>query len=403
MASNSYSRKLPSIPTPRGKEITPALARILTPMKTIIENLIVERDNNDLQALDIEEVIAQVQENIDTGVLDTGTGNDPVPRATGLVAAGDVKNITLTWEAPSYSNHAYTEVFRSTTNDRPTGSRIGTTAGATFVDKTANKNQQPYYYWIRFYSSGGIYGPFNADNNAGVEGNLAEIGADEFGDGIAPVEYLSALPSTGLFNGRVVYNSTDDTLNVYEGSAWTTYYPDYPTEVLSSLPVTGLYSGRTVYNSTDSTYNIYNGSGWTSYYESDHPTLPIVPNHGSDLDNAVTISTAAWNTVATVTLDMGAAADYTSIHVMVTGQLDANATPGTATTLDVRFTYDGTAAFTENGIAVPANGSPVLYSRNYAISVPGADTGNKVIEFQAWMAGTATDFTDLHMTVVAYA
>ena len=233
--SSTYGRKLPSIPTPRGPGISEELARILRPMKTVIENLVVERNRNDLGVVDVESIAAEVQALIDTCLIDTSTSNEPPPRLLNLAAVGDLKNIALSWDAPRYENHAYVEIFRSTTNDRTTASRIGTTAGATYTDKTANKNST-YYYWARNFSSGGKYGAFSTADTAGVVGQLSSLAADEFGAGIAPLEYLSALPSADNFDGRAVYNSTDNTFNVYEGSSWTTYYPDYPTEVLSALP-----------------------------------------------------------------------------------------------------------------------------------------------------------------------
>jgi len=49
-----------------------------------------------------------------------------------------------------------------------------------------------------------------------------ELSASVFPTTLRPIEYVSTLPSTGNFEGRVAYLSTDDKLYRYTGTAWTT-------------------------------------------------------------------------------------------------------------------------------------------------------------------------------------
>ena len=95
----------------------------------------------------------------------------PPPAPTGLVASGAFNNIILDWDEPGlkYSNHAYTEIWRSGTNERSDAVLIGTAPGAVYVDPVANSST--YYYWIKFVSQADVRGPFNS--LVGVQGETA--------------------------------------------------------------------------------------------------------------------------------------------------------------------------------------------------------------------------------------
>jgi len=82
------------------------------------------------------------------------------PAPQGLAATGTVTSIMLTWEWPDgYDNLAYTEIWRSGTDDFGTAVRIGSSSFITYVD-TVNP-MSTHYYWIRFVSLADVTGPFN--------------------------------------------------------------------------------------------------------------------------------------------------------------------------------------------------------------------------------------------------
>ena len=52
-----------------------------------------------------------------------------------------------------------------------------------------------------------------------------QLGANLFSNDLRPIERVSSLPSTGLFQGRVVLLTTDNKLYRYTGNAWTSTVP----------------------------------------------------------------------------------------------------------------------------------------------------------------------------------
>lgn len=100
-----------------------------------------------------------------SGFLPLPSGQDdftPPPAPSGLTIDGAFNNIILDWDDPtdSYSNHAFTEIWRSATNDIGTATLIGTARGLVYADAVGNNNS--YYYWIRFVSTANVTGPYNS-------------------------------------------------------------------------------------------------------------------------------------------------------------------------------------------------------------------------------------------------
>ena len=86
----------------------------------------------------------------------------PPPAPTNLVVSGALSTIILDWDAPRYSNHAYTEIWRSGTPVIGTAERIGMAPGAVYADSVGGGHT--YYYWIRFVSTADVSGPYNSTN-----------------------------------------------------------------------------------------------------------------------------------------------------------------------------------------------------------------------------------------------
>ena len=104
-----------------------------------------------------------------------GATDDPVdlsipPAPTGLEASGAFTEIVINWNPPTYSNHSFTEVFRSRDDAIGTAQLVTTTASFVTTD-TVGYNQE-YYYWVRFVSTSGVRGPFNQTN--GVKATTVE-------------------------------------------------------------------------------------------------------------------------------------------------------------------------------------------------------------------------------------
>lgn len=110
---------------------------------------------------------------IGTGGTGFGPGSNdetadltPPPQPTGLTAVATLTNVFLSWNGAAYSNHAYTQVWRSETNVLGSAVMVGTTIGSLYSDPV--RENTTYYYWIRFVSMADVIGPYNATNGTQV-------------------------------------------------------------------------------------------------------------------------------------------------------------------------------------------------------------------------------------------
>lgn len=102
-----------------------------------------------------------------------------------------------------------------------------------------------------------------------------------FASGIEPVGIVSSLPSpTGYTGAQIVFNTTDNKLYRYTGTEWVASVPTTdlvgtipgdnfssdlrPIEVLGALPTTGNFQGRQVFLTTDNKLYRYNGTAFTA-------------------------------------------------------------------------------------------------------------------------------------------
>lgn len=95
------------------------------------------------------------------------------PAPTGFNVNSGVFHILLDWDPPllAYGNHAYTEVWRNTADNRANAVMIAQADGFLHPDMDVSFGTT-YYYWIRFVSAADVPGPFNAVN--GTPGSVKE-------------------------------------------------------------------------------------------------------------------------------------------------------------------------------------------------------------------------------------
>lgn len=91
---------------------------------------------------------------------DPATDYTTPPAPTGLVAKGGLTNVYLSWDGAPYRNHAFAEVWRSSSDNIGSAFLIGTTAASVYADPA--QEDSTYYYWVRFVSQANITGPYNA-------------------------------------------------------------------------------------------------------------------------------------------------------------------------------------------------------------------------------------------------
>lgn len=92
------------------------------------------------------------------------------PLPVGFAGVGILGGVTLIWDNPHkiYSNHGYTEVFRSQADDFATAELIGRDNGGQYSDWDVQPAGQ-YYYWIRNVSVPGVQGPIQSTAGLFVE------------------------------------------------------------------------------------------------------------------------------------------------------------------------------------------------------------------------------------------
>jgi len=134
--------------------------------------------------------------------------NSTIPPAiTGLTASGALTHIILSWTDTGFSLRAFTEIWRSTSNDLGTAVMVGTSQSSVFADGNVTVGAT-YYYWVRDVSTSNINGPFNAV--AGVSGSTApdipyiigmlngQISSSELAAALSSRIDLIDAPTTGL-------------------------------------------------------------------------------------------------------------------------------------------------------------------------------------------------------------
>lgn len=124
---------------------------------------------------------------IEAGIAVPGPGNSllpsappssdttPPPAPAGLVAAGTLTSIYLTWDDPGYSNHSYTKIWRALTDNFSNAVVIGSRAGAVRIFADSVGMGASYYYWIQHVSKADVAGSVvgSGVGQAGVYGYTA--------------------------------------------------------------------------------------------------------------------------------------------------------------------------------------------------------------------------------------
>jgi len=83
----------------------------------------------------------------------------PTP-ASGLATTGIFGGVVLDWDAPAYTGHAHTEVWRAQVDDRAQATLVHQSPLSSYTDITGGTTV--HYYWVRQVNSAGQVGGFNA-------------------------------------------------------------------------------------------------------------------------------------------------------------------------------------------------------------------------------------------------
>jgi len=125
------------------------------------------------------------------------------PKPDGFNVSGGFNGyINLTWTIPGvlYGNHAYTNVYRSETDNFANAILVGREAGSFYTDDVrADTEPKIYYYWITFTSESDIDGPTNATSGTA-------------GQALVDVAYLLETLTDNLADAPATLGASDQTL-----------------------------------------------------------------------------------------------------------------------------------------------------------------------------------------------
>lgn len=83
------------------------------------------------------------------------------PAPENFAASGAIENIILTWKKPVFVSYAYTEIWRSDTNNIGNAAKVGSTTANIYADTTGS-NSSVKYYWVRHVNANNVAGPYNS-------------------------------------------------------------------------------------------------------------------------------------------------------------------------------------------------------------------------------------------------
>lgn len=147
-----------------------------------------------------------------TSTAHSVTGKTTGPAAPiGLAATTLPKGVRLTWAVSADLDRAYTEIWRSATNDRNAATRIAITDGSSY-DHTGLLPLAQGYYWVRDVNFSRVAGGWNpAGATSGIVGTAGFVQADDL-----DVGQLSAISA----NLGTVTAGTVDLASDPNGTGW---------------------------------------------------------------------------------------------------------------------------------------------------------------------------------------
>ena len=126
-----------------------------------------------------EDAVVTARQLIATGVVESRRGGgfapvggtiDPARAPRNLSASGALASIILSWDAPNYNGHAYTEVWAHTADVIGEAVLVGMTAGNSFAHTLGAAATR--YYWVRNVNQNGVASAYNATN--GTQGSTGQ-------------------------------------------------------------------------------------------------------------------------------------------------------------------------------------------------------------------------------------
>lgn len=188
-----------------------------------------------------------------------------------LSASGAFSNIILVWDRPDFASFAYTEIWRSDTNNIGNAQKIGTTTANIYSD-TVGKVYTTKYYWVRFVNQNDVRGPFQS--GGGVAGTTAQD----------PAELLT------LLSGELSETQMTTNLN----TRLNTYGDQYTVKVESNGYVSGFGLASTTKNSEPYSYFIFKADQFAFGAPGQNTVYPFVIQTTPTTVNGVSVPAGVY-------------------------------------------------------------------------------------------------------------
>jgi hypothetical protein len=101
------------------------------------------------------------------GLPISNVGIERPHKPVNFTGQGGFTFIALQWDQPTYRGHAYTEIYRSDSDDFSTAVRIATEVTTIFSDQVNMGSM--YYYWIKFVNEVDMAGPISGADGLEVQ------------------------------------------------------------------------------------------------------------------------------------------------------------------------------------------------------------------------------------------
>lgn len=302
-----------------------------------------------------------------TGAADTTAPDAP----TGLSATGIVRGISVAWTLPTATDLAAVEVWENTSSSTAGRYFVGETRGTGFV-RTGLSPNVTRHYWVRSRDLSGnlsaYVGPVSATTSLLVADDIQNgiLNTAKFAAGITPVEIVSSLPTTGNFEGRMVFLTTDDKLYRFTGSAYTAAVP--------AADITGQITATQITDGAISTPKLAANAVEASKIAANAITSDKISA------NAITAGKIAAAAISTTELAAGA---VRAVNLASETLITQTAQIGVATIDTLRVQGDAVTTFASNFSAGPVSGNNAYQTIvGLSFTLPEARSGLLVISFQ---------------------
>lgn len=303
---------------------------------------------------------------------------------TGVAALGGVRNITVTWTPPADKDVRHIEIWENTTDNRAGAYNVGVTDARHFSRMALSPNVTRWY-WVRAVDTTGNTGDWNALGGVSATTSLllasdledAIINTAKFATGIAAVEIVGALPSTGNYQGRQAFLTTDNKLYRHTGVDWTKVIDavDLPDGSIGAVKIGDLQIDTPKLAANAITADKISAGAITA---------------GKIAADAVTAGTVAAGAISTTELAAGAvnAAKLAATELITLNAQLGTAVVGTLNVLDGAIngvkiedlaasnSVGSTAVNTASlGVAMTVTGKPVTIMANWLYNLGSASAG----------------------------